>query len=63
MDEHAKEKMKKFVEGVHITSEMALIFYRSTLEAGATSAEATRLTQAYLSAIIFGGNGGEDRHE
>lgn len=37
-----------------VTAEMGLIFFRATLEAGATMEEAMRMTQVYLSAILFG---------
>lgn len=62
MDKDAAEKFKKFVTGLGTIAEMSLIFYRAARKAGATPEEAQRLTQAYISAITFGGSskGGED---
>ena len=36
------------------TAEMALIFMRATIGAGANMEEAMRLTQAYIAALLFG---------
>ena len=49
-----KEQVEQMVQAVGATAEMGLIFYRAAIEAEATPAEAIRLTQAYLSALLFG---------
>lgn len=46
--------MHAFIEAIGAMSEMTLIFYRNTLNAGATVEEAVRLTQAFISASLFG---------
>lgn len=45
-------------KAIGVTAEMALIFYRAEVEAGATQQEAVKLTQAYLGAVLFGQNNG-----
>ena len=42
---------------------MALIFYRSAVGAKATPAEAMKLTQAYIAAIMFNQNKNPDGEE
>lgn len=49
-----KEEVERMIQGVGATAEMSLIFYRAAIEAEATPAEAIKLTQAYLAAILFG---------
>jgi len=49
-----KEQVKQMVQAVGAMAEMGLIFYRAAIDAGADNAEAIRLTQAYLSALLFG---------
>lgn len=46
--------MEDAIKSVGVTAEMGLIFFRATLGAGATMEEAMRMTQVYLSAILFG---------
>ncbi len=47
-----QEQVKEFIDAIGAISEMSLIFYRSSLLAGATPDEAIRLTQAYIAAIL-----------
>ncbi len=54
MEEKRKPNMEDMIKSVGVTAEMGLIFFRATLEAGATMEEAMRMTQVYLSAILFG---------
>lgn len=49
-----KEEVERMIQGVGATAEMSLIFYRAAIEAEATPAEAIKLTQAYLTALLFG---------
>ena len=49
-----KEQLELAIKGIGATAEMAMVFYRAAIEAGAISAEAIMLTQAYLAAILFG---------
>ena len=49
-----KEEVERMIQGVGATAEMSLIFYRAAIEAEATPAEAIKLTQAYLAALLFG---------
>ena len=64
MEENRKsrnEQMERFINALGTIAEMALIFYRNTIRAGASCEEALRLTQAFLAANIF--YGGSDKHE
>lgn len=54
MEEKRKPNMEDMIKTVGVTAEMGLIFFRATLGAGATMEEAVRMTQVYLSAILFG---------
>lgn len=49
-----KEEVERMVKAVGATAEMGLIFYRAAIDAKATDAEAIKLTQAYLVALLFG---------
>lgn len=49
-----KEEVERMIQGVGATAEMSLIFYRAAIEAEETPAEAIKLTQAYLAALLFG---------
>lgn len=49
-----KEEVERMIQGVGATAEMSLIFYRAAIDAEATPAEAIKLTQAYLAALLFG---------
>lgn len=49
-----KEEVERMIQGVGATAEMSLIFYRAAIEAEATPAEAIKLTQAYLAALLLG---------
>lgn len=51
----AKNDLTKFLESLGAISEMALAFYRSTIQAHATPIEARELTTAYLTAMIISG--------
>lgn len=48
------EEFDKLRRGIGVTAEMALIFMRAAIDAGATKEEATKLTQAFISAITYG---------
>ena len=52
-----QEKVNNFIQAIGATAEMALVFYRNVMAAGASTDEATRLTQAFLAAALFGNNG------
>lgn len=54
MEKKRKPNMEDTIKSVGVTAEMGLIFFRATLGAGATMEEAMRMTQVYLSAILFG---------
>lgn len=49
-----KNQLKEFMNAIGAVAETTLIFYRSIIKAGGTQEEATRLTQALISATIFG---------
>lgn len=49
-----KKEIEEIRQGVGTMAEMALIFFRASLGAGATIEEAAKTTQAYLAAIMFG---------
>lgn len=49
-----KNKLLEFMNALGVISETALLFYRSALEAKATQAEAMRLTQVFIAAILYG---------
>lgn len=49
-----KNQLKEFMNAIGAVAETTLIFYRSIINAGGTQEEATRLTQALISATIFG---------
>lgn len=50
-----KNQLKEFMNAIGMIGETALIFYRSVVEAGGSQEEAMRLTQALISATLFGG--------
>ena len=52
MPENNNGKMDDFLKGQGLMAEMALLFLRSALRAGATKEEATLLVQAYISAVM-----------
>lgn len=49
-----QKPLKDFINAIGTVAEMALLFYRSTLDAKATPEEAMRLTQAFLAAALYG---------
>ncbi len=51
-----EKKMEQLRNGLGMTAEMALIFYRAALGAGATPEEAMKLIQAYIGAVLFNQN-------
>lgn len=51
-----KERVEALQNAIGATAEMALLFYRATIQVGATMEEALKLTQAYLAAMIHGNN-------
>lgn len=52
-----KEKeIKNLINALGVTSEMTLIFFRNLLSNGATIEEASRLSQAFIAAVLYGNN-------
>jgi len=51
-----EKKLEQLRNGLGMTAEMALIFYRAALGAGATPEEAMKLIQAYIGAVLFNQN-------
>ena len=49
-----KDKVEELRQGVGAMAEMSLIVFRAVLGAGASMEEALRLTQAFVSAQIYG---------
>ena len=49
-----KEEAERMIQSVGAMAEMGMTFYRAALGAGADTAEAIRLTQAYFGALLFG---------
>ena len=49
-----KEEVERMIQSVGAMAEMGMTFYRAALGAGADTAEAIRLTQAYFGAMLFG---------
>lgn len=47
-----KNEFEEMRQALGATAEMALIFFRAALGAGATVEEAVRTTQAFLSALL-----------
>lgn len=60
-----KDKIEELRQGVGAMAEMSLIFFRAVLGSGASMEEALRLTQAFVSAQIYGKpqNGKESQEE
>lgn len=54
MDNKNRHNIEELRKSLGATAEMSLIFMRATLATGATMEEATRLTQAYIAAMIYG---------
>lgn len=54
MDKNKRPNVEELRQSLGATAEMALIFMRAALGAGANMEEATRLTQAYIAALLFG---------
>lgn len=50
-----KKQLKEFIDAMGAMAEMTLIFYRTVIQTGGTSEEATRLTQALIAATLFSG--------
>lgn len=48
------EGVENLRQSIGVTAEMALLFMRASIGAGATTEEAARTTQAFLGAIIYG---------
>lgn len=55
-----KNQLKEFMNAIGAVAETTLIFYRSIIKAGGTQEEAMRLTQALISATIFGDKHGQE---
>ena len=51
-----KEQIEQLRNAMGMTAEMALIFYRAAIGAGASMEEAMKLVQAYIGAVLFGQN-------
>ena len=51
-----KEHLEKLRNALGVTAEMALMFHRAVLGAGATPEEAMKLVQAYIGAVLFNQN-------
>lgn len=51
MDE---KNIREFINAIGLMSETSLIFFRNAIKAGATTEEAIRLVQAFLTAMMFG---------
>lgn len=49
-----KDKVEELRQSVGAMAEMSLIFFRAVLGSGASMEEALRLTQAFVSAQIYG---------
>lgn len=47
------EETEKLVNAVGAIAEMSLVFFRAALGAGASLTEATKLTQAYIAAMMI----------
>lgn len=54
---------KEFMTAVGAIAEMALMFYRAVINAGATTEEAMRLLQAFITASLFGGGRNEKKDD
>lgn len=54
MDKNKRPNVEELRQSLGAAAEMALIFMRAALGAGANMEEATRLTQAYIAALLFG---------
>lgn len=57
------DQVKALTDALGAVAEMSLIFYRDVLAVGATYEEATKLTQAFIAANIYGSGAGKDRKE
>ena len=51
-----EKKLEQLRNALGMTAEMALIFYRAAIGAGATPEEAMKLIQAYIGAVLFNQN-------
>jgi hypothetical protein len=52
------QKIEELKKALGTTAEMALIFMRSALDAGASEKEAADMTRAFIAAVMFS-NGGQ----
>ena len=50
----SNEQVEQAIQAVGAMAEMGLTFYRAAVGVGADVLEATRLTQAYFAAMLFG---------
>lgn len=48
-----KEKLKLALEGIGTLAEMATVFYRAALDAGASEQEAGIILHVYISVLVF----------
>lgn len=55
------DRMKELLNALGVLAETSLNFYRSLVQAGATTEEARTLCQAYIATIVNGGKG--ESHE
>ena len=51
-----EKHLEQLRNALGMTAEMALIFYRAAIGAGATPEEAMKLIQAYIGAVLFNQN-------
>lgn len=54
---HEHEKVEAMKNAIGATAEMALLFNRAAIQAGATEKEAINLTQAFVAAMFYGNKG------
>ena len=47
-------QLKEAIAGIGALAEMSLVFFRGAVGAGASLEEATRMTQAYIAAAVWG---------
>lgn len=57
------DKFKELYKAIGVLAETGILFYRATIQAGATSREARLLTQAFLRASMQGDDTPEPESE
>ncbi len=63
MGDRDKSELQKILIALGGIAEMSLVFYRNLVTMGATANEAFKLTQAFITAALYGSNNdlGSDR--